>query len=187
MSIFCSFISPVYQNSGGKESSLHRSIHSFCPLLFILLLLSLFTNILGEKGLFLEKNCCRILLAEDDSINRLYITSLLKSRSCTVDHASDGIQALSMAGEQIYDLILMDVSMPGMDGTEATKQIRALELKNNTSPVPVIALTAHTGQEDIDSCSDCGMDDFITKPFSESHFFEVLDSWLHKACRSSSC
>jgi PAS domain S-box-containing protein len=103
----------------------------------------------------------RVLVAEDEPVNCEIATMLLEDAGCVVYSAEDDAQALEMAARQAYGLILMDMQMPGMDGLEATRQIRLLAGYART---PVIAMTANAFAEDRLRCLDAGMDDFLTKP-----------------------
>jgi len=116
----------------------------------------------SEKKLDLSKH--KILLVEDNEVNLLYTRKVLQNWNCNPDEAKNGLIALEKLKENNYDLILMDVRMPIMDGFEATKFIRA-----NFSPpkcnTPIIALTANAIKGDDDKCLAAGMNDYISKPF----------------------
>jgi signal transduction histidine kinase/ActR/RegA family two-component response regulator len=112
----------------------------------------------------------RVLLAEDDAFNREIGTVLLEDVGLLVDVAEDGIAAVAMASSQAYDLILMDMQMPRLDGLEATRQIRA---SRNGKSVPIVALTANAFHEDKVRCLQAGMDDFLTKPVDPSTLYQV--------------
>ncbi|MGE0590582.1 MAG: ATP-binding protein [Cyclobacteriaceae bacterium] len=114
----------------------------------------------------------RILLAEDNDINRLYATSILKMWECQTDVAENGYVALEKVRNNNYDLILMDIQMPVMDGFEATKAIRMGSAPKNQ--VPIIALTANATSKDIERCISAGMNDCIGKPFTPENLFSVL-------------
>ncbi len=114
----------------------------------------------------------RILLAEDNDINRLYATSILKMWECQTDVAENGYVALEKVRNNDYDLILMDIQMPVMDGFEATKAIRMGSAPKNQ--VPIIALTANATSKDIERCLNAGMSDCIGKPFTPENLFSVL-------------
>ena len=90
----------------------------------------------------------------------------LEFLGCTVDVVDNGEQALEAATTNKYDVILMDVQMPVMDGLEATRRLRAAEKAKNLSPTPVIALTANAMREDREECLAAGMNDFVSKPFT---------------------
>lgn len=108
-----------------------------------------------------------VIVAEDEAVNRLYLKRILEKAGYEVRAAADGQAALEAESERIPDFILMDVSMPGMDGLEATRRIRALEAGRNTPRIPIIALTARAYAEDREACAQAGMDGFLPKPFTE--------------------
>jgi len=114
-----------------------------------------------------------ILLAEDNDINSMVACARLEKWGCTVRVAENGHEALTAVEEESFDVILMDVSMPMMDGLEATKEIRLRELHTGKH-VPIIALTAHAFEEDRKTCVDAGMDDFISKPIDFPLLLEKL-------------
>jgi PAS domain S-box-containing protein len=106
----------------------------------------------------------RILLAEDNSINRKLAMAALAQMGCGADVAVDGHEALKAVVKNRYDVVLMDVQMPGMDGLEATRQIRIWEKKSGVPPVRIIALTANVLTGDQDICLRAGMDEYLSKP-----------------------
>jgi CheY-like chemotaxis protein/HPt (histidine-containing phosphotransfer) domain-containing protein len=101
----------------------------------------------------------RVLLVEDNPVNRQFALAVLRSVGAVVQVAVDGSEAVRMASEQEHDLILMDCQMPVMDGYEATRRIRA-----SGNATPVIALTANAMEGDRDRCAAAGMDDYLAKP-----------------------
>ena len=117
----------------------------------------------------------RILLAEDDDFNREIGKILLMDIGMEVDLAEDGVQALSMVQANRYDLVLMDMQMPQMDGLDATRAIRALA---QGADLPIVALTANAFSEDRARCMDAGMNDFLTKPLEPRVLYKVLLRWL---------
>src|SRR6478736_670869 len=113
-----------------------------------------------------------VLLVEDNDINRLYASSILKIWDCKIDIAENGFVAVEKIKNEDYDIVLMDVQMPVMDGFEATKAIRASAPPKNQ--VPIIALTANATHKDIEQCLACGMNDCIPKPFTPEDLYNKL-------------
>ncbi|NBC84059.1 MAG: response regulator [Bacteroidetes bacterium] len=114
-----------------------------------------------------------ILLADDEEYNRRLITFILKNRDVPYKEVSNGEEALYEIRQNHYDIVLMDVRMPIMDGLTATKNIR--ELKHNSKAhIPVIAITAGNSQKEIEECRNAGMNSFITKPFTEENLFRSI-------------
>lgn len=120
-----------------------------------------------------------VLLVEDNDINRLYASSILKIWDCKIDMAENGFVAVEKIKNENYDIVLMDIQMPVMDGFEATKAIRSS--KSPMSEVPIIALTANATQKDVDQCLSSGMNDCITKPFTPEDLYSVLIKYLKPA------
>ncbi|MDD2534632.1 MAG: response regulator [Eubacteriales bacterium] len=118
-----------------------------------------------------------LLIVEDIAINREIIRTLLKTYGIEAEVARDGAMALEMASQTKYDLILMDVQMPFMDGLEATRRIRKLA-DPQKSRVPIIALTAHALKEDRDACTTAGMNDHLIKPIDPELLYERIAKWL---------
>ncbi|MCA9168953.1 MAG: response regulator, partial [Planctomycetales bacterium] len=114
-----------------------------------------------------------ILLAEDGEINQMVATGLLELQGHLVDVVDNGRDAVSAWREKHYDVVLMDLEMPLMDGIQATRHIREIEAKEGRH-TPVIAMTAHALSGFEDRCRDAGMDDFITKPIQPDRLFEAL-------------
>jgi len=118
----------------------------------------------------------RILLAEDAPINQRLAIQLLTERGHTVVVASDGQQALDLAKSAAFDLILMDVQMPRMDGFQATAAIRAWE-SGRDQHFAIIAMTAHALKGDRERCLAAGMDSYISKPIQELEFLALVENW----------
>jgi CheY-like chemotaxis protein len=108
----------------------------------------------------------KILLVEDNLLNQRIVTFSLKKFNHEVTIANNGLEAVQIFRKNKFDVILMDIMMPVMDGLEATIQIREDEkISNSESRTPIIALTANTMDNDRDTCISYGMDDFMSKPF----------------------
>ncbi|MCL2276464.1 MAG: response regulator [Treponema sp.] len=124
----------------------------------------------------------KILLAEDVDINREIIDTLIEPTLLKMDIAENGIEAVEMYRKSPfdYDLILMDVQMPEMDGYEATKKIREIEAGMKKKHIPIIAMTANVFSEDIKACHDAGMDDHIGKPIDVEDFFRMMKLYMPK-------
>lgn len=111
----------------------------------------------------------RVLLVEDNDINRLYAKSILQQWHCSVDVAENGLVAIEKVKYNAYDVVLMDVQMPVMDGYEATRAIRLLN--SRMQEVPIVALTANATKTDIERCLASGMNDYLPKPFTPDDLY----------------
>lgn len=114
----------------------------------------------------------RVLLVEDNDINRLYASNVLKTWNCSLEIAENGYVAIEKLKNNFFDIILMDVQMPVMDGYEATQAIRMSEPPKNK--IPIIALTANATRKDIERCLAAGMNDCVPKPFTPDELFRIL-------------
>jgi len=129
----------------------------------------------AEQQLMAHFSGARILLAEDEPINQEVSRELLETAGLTVDLAEDGAKALAMARQNRYDLILMDLQMPNLNGVDATRAIRTDTLNRET---PVLAMTANAFDDDRQACLTAGMNDHIGKPVEPEQLFETLLKWL---------
>jgi signal transduction histidine kinase/ligand-binding sensor domain-containing protein/CheY-like chemotaxis protein len=120
----------------------------------------------------------RVLLAEDNPVNQRLVTRLLEKRGHQVTVAATGREALEIAEHQRFEIILMDVQMPDMDGLETTTRIRAWE-RTYGLYTPIVALTAHTMKGDRERCLACGMDGFIDKPIDAARFIESVEAFAN--------
>ena len=119
----------------------------------------------------------RILLAEDSPVNQKLALFLLEKEGHTVVVANDGREAVTTLETGQFDLILMDVQMPEMDGFEATAHIRSRERERGTR-IPIIAMTAHAMKGDRERCLQAGMDDYVPKPVRAQELFRTIDAVL---------
>ena len=110
----------------------------------------------------------KILTAEDNRTNQLVLSKMVASMAIELDFAANGREAVDKFSHADYDLILMDISMPEMDGLEATARIRADEAARGLPPVPIIALTAHAMSGDSERFLAAGMDHYLTKPIKKA-------------------
>ena len=127
---------------------------------------------LGEPAGILQLEG-RVLLAEDSQINRALFKIILERVGLQIDLAANGRQAVEMARSQDYDLVLMDVQMPVMDGLEATRILRSEGLIT-----PVIALTAHSTKEDQKRCLQAGCDGFLFKPLNQGTLLAAVQQYV---------
>ncbi|NLN66523.1 MAG: response regulator [Clostridiaceae bacterium] len=125
------------------------------------------------------KHPLKILLAEDDEINQLVITRMLKEAGHFVETANNGVEALQAINKKSYDVVLMDIQMPEMDGIEAVERIRKDE-RGKESQIPIIALTAHALQGDREKYLSVGMDDYISKPVQMNRLLETIEKTMEK-------
>jgi two-component system, sensor histidine kinase and response regulator len=116
----------------------------------------------------------RVLLAEDNAVNQTLAVRLLEKRGCSVEVAGNGREAVAAFEKQSFDLVLMDVQMPEMDGFEATAAIRERERTTGTH-TPIVAMTAHVMKGDREQCLAAGMDGYIPKPVRPQELFDVLN------------
>ncbi len=132
-----------------------------------------------------SENSTKILLAEDNIVNQMVITKMLSDTTMDIRIASNGREAVDAFMDYQPDIVIMDVSMPEMDGTEATKAIRRIEDKNSLKRTPIIAATAHALEGDRQKCTDAGMDDYLHKPITRNALKTVIDKWRDKGSKAA--
>lgn len=122
----------------------------------------------------------RILLAEDNITNQLVVTGILKKRGMRVNAVANGLEAVRALQNAPYDIVLMDVQMPEMDGLEATRKIREEGSGVLDRKVCIIAMTAHAMAGDREKCLDAGMDDYVSKPVRPEEMFEAIEKGVRQ-------
>lgn len=120
----------------------------------------------------------QILLVEDVEVNQMVVNGMLANLGLSADWAENGQIAVEKATEGFYDLILMDIQMPVMDGYEASQKIRDFQAEHSLPQTPIIALTAHAMKGDMERCFEAGMNDYLTKPIDSEKLKNALDHWL---------
>jgi PAS domain S-box-containing protein len=128
----------------------------------------------------MRRGSIRILLAEDNITNQQVAVGILEKLGLRVDAVANGAEAVKALEVLPYDLVLMDVQMPVMDGLEATRQIRNPQSAVCNHHIPVIAMTAHAMRGDREKCLEAGMNDYVSKPVSPQILAEALEKWLPK-------
>ena len=123
----------------------------------------------------MESKTFRVLVAEDQEVNRKVALRLIEKLGVSVDVVNDGGNAIEAFARGGYDLIFMDVQMPGRDGLEATAEIRRLEMAAGSPRIPIFALTAHAMDGERRRCLDAGMDGYVTKPFKQKDLASVIE------------
>ncbi len=118
-----------------------------------------------------------VLLAEDNPVNEEVAREFLTNYGCTVDVARNGVEAIRKFEGGRFDFVLMDCNMPELDGLAATRRIRTLEAERGNTAIPIIALTANAFDQDRRSCLAAGMNDYLTKPFTDAEFHAMLRRW----------
>jgi two-component system sensor histidine kinase/response regulator len=129
-----------------------------------------------------KRRAVRILLAEDNPMNQKFAITLLKKAGYGVDAVGNGRMVIEVLKQRDYDLILMDVQMPQMNGFEATKAIR--EREGESKHTPIIAMTAHAMKGDREQCLQAGMDDYIAKPIEPQELFDAIEKWVKSSDRN---
>jgi len=127
----------------------------------------------GRKGASIF---ARVLVAEDSRSNQIVARALLEKAGCNVQIVNNGEEAVEAVRDDVFDMVFMDISMPVMDGLQATQMIRSMQ--GESSRVPIVAMTANVFSEDRDKCLQAGMNDFISKPVHVKSLLDQLTHWL---------
>ena len=130
------------------------------------------------RHVVLERTEPLVLVAEDNQINQIVFQQSLDGMGYEHSLAVNGREAVRLWAELRPTLVLMDVSMPELNGLEATAEIRAIEARDGLSPTPIIAVTAHSLKGDEDRCLAAGMDDYLSKPISPEKLGAMIDRWM---------
>ncbi len=140
---------------------------------------------LVTKHQLIEAEACsrgRMLVVEDNVVNQKVAVRLLENLGYKADVAANGLEAIDAIRRLPYDVVLMDCQMPELDGFEATRRIRELEMRGELNRhIPIIALTANAMQEDRERCLSAGMDDYVSKPVNVEQLTRILTRWANKA------
>ncbi len=136
------------------------------------------TDLTQSGGKTLRENFenIRILVAEDNPVNQKLVQKILSKKGIIPTLVSNGREAVKAVKTEVFDAVLMDIQMPEMDGLEATRQIR-LELNSN---IPIIALTAHAYQNEINKCFEAGMNGYVSKPINQAELFKTISECLEE-------
>lgn len=122
-----------------------------------------------------SKGPLKILLVEDNQVNQLVATAMLASQGYLIDVAENGLEGVEAVIKGDYDIVLMDIQMPEMNGVEATHKIRALD--GDKSSVPIIAVTAHAMHGDRETYLAAGMNDYVSKPIDPKLLLDAINRW----------
>lgn len=178
-------LSPIEPTSPGIPAFSSSSSSSSSPQITSPLILPSFTtrsptDVLQSRPKTHPHFNCHVLVAEDDRVSVLRMKKMLNELGCTVDEAPNGEECLRLVQNTPYDLILMDISMPILDGFQATHMIRRLRIQaaRCPTPVPIIAMTSHIMPEELESCQVAGMNGFLAKPIRKVLLLEEFSRWL---------
>ena len=138
----------------------------------------------SEPGEPLSSRAPRVLCVDDNPANLLLVQTLLEDMGAKVHAVESGYAAVDAVKQEAYDLVLMDVQMPGMDGRQSTEAIRQWESERHGTPLPIVALTAHAMANEKRALLQSGMDDYLTKPISERQLAQVVLKWTGLALRN---
>ncbi|MGD8847075.1 MAG: response regulator [Desulfobacteraceae bacterium] len=130
----------------------------------------------GDEDINLDEfKGLKVLIVEDKEINQKIACEFLRKKGCRVTVADNGRKALTRLNQASFDMVLMDIQMPEMDGLEATRSIRADERFEN---LPIIAMTAHAMAQDREKCFEAGMNDYLSKPITPRRLYAIMSGWL---------
>ena len=121
-----------------------------------------------------KPNPLRVLLVEDNAVNQMLAMAILKKADHRVDLATDGVEGVKSVRNNLYDVLIMDIQMPNMDGLEATRQIRAMDDPNKAN-VHIVAITANALLGDRETCLSAGMNDYLAKPIDQKRLLAALE------------
>ena len=138
----------------------------------------------AEPGELIASRAPRILCVDDNPANLLLVQTLLEDMGAKVMAVDSGYDAIDAVKTEAFDLVLMDVQMPGMDGRETTEVLRQWEAERQSTPLPIVALTAHAMANEKRALLQSGMDDYLTKPISERQLAQVVLKWTGLALRN---
>ncbi|NWD92324.1 response regulator, partial [Pseudomonas sp. K5002] len=138
----------------------------------------------SEPGEPLSSRAPRVLCVDDNPANLLLVQTLLEDMGAKVQAVESGYSAIEAVKQEAFDLVLMDVQMPGMDGRQSTEAIRTWESERHGTPLPIVALTAHAMANEKRALLQSGMDDYLTKPISERQLAQVVLKWTGLALRN---
>ena len=138
----------------------------------------------AEPGELIASRAPRILCVDDNPANLLLVQTLLEDMGAKVMAVDSGYAAVDAVKTEAFDLVLMDVQMPGMDGRETTEVLRQWEAERQSTPLPIVALTAHAMANEKRALLQSGMDDYLTKPISERQLAQVVLKWTGLALRN---
>jgi len=131
-----------------------------------------------------ETRRMRVLAAEDNKTNRLVFSKMVKALNIDLKFAENGLEAVEYWQEIQPDLVFMDISMPKMDGKQATAEIRRLEAETGSDPVPIVAVTAHAMDGDSDAIFAAGVTHYLTKPLKKALILEQIHDALPEGCEA---
>ena len=120
----------------------------------------------------------RVLVVDDNPVNQQVTKAMVEEMGYDARTADDGAAALQAMQSTCFDIVLMDCHMPVRDGYDTTREIRRLEEESSSTRIPIVAITADLMRSNRERCLDCGMDDYVTKPFTEGQLRQVLNRWL---------